>query len=284
MKIIHVVRQFYPMIGGLENYVLNLAKEQIRKGNQVSVVTLNRSFIDNKTLSEKETIFDIQIIRIPYWGSLRYPIALSILKYIKGHDIVHVHAVDFFCDYLALTKILHRQKLILTTHGGFFHTAKNHVFKNFFFNTITRFSLRYYDAIIACSSNDYNTFSKISNNVTLIYNGVDVGKYINVPKKTEVGNLITVGRIDSHKGIDKLIIIIGKLKERGINAKLKIIGPDSRNLLNQLQQLTIKLGVENNVIFKGKVSENELVELYSTANIFISASEYEGFGIAVVEA
>jgi alpha-1,3-mannosyltransferase len=284
LNILHVVRQFYPMIGGLENYVLNLAKEQISDGNRVSVVTLNRNFTNNKALIEKETVFGIEIIRIPYFGSSRYPFAFSVLKHIKGYDIVHVHAIDFFADFLAFTKTIHRQKLILTTHGGFFHTQKNRLLKKFFFNTITRFSLKRYNRIIACSSNDYEQFSKISCNVTLINNGVDVRKYSNVPKIIEKDTLITVGRIDSHKRIDKLIKIISILKEKGTNVQLKIVGPDSRNLLNKLQQLTKDLRVEKNVIFKGKISEDELTESYSKAKIFISASEYEGFGIAAVEA
>ena len=32
MKILHIVSQFYPMIGGLENYVYNLAEQQIKTG------------------------------------------------------------------------------------------------------------------------------------------------------------------------------------------------------------------------------------------------------------
>jgi len=44
MRILHIVRQFYPCIGGIENFVLCLAEEQIKAGHQVTVVTLNKSF------------------------------------------------------------------------------------------------------------------------------------------------------------------------------------------------------------------------------------------------
>jgi alpha-1,3-mannosyltransferase len=272
------------MIGGLENYVLNLAKEQVNSGLKVSVVTLNKSFIDNHELIPNETIYNIDIIRIPYFGSPRYPLAFTILKYLKGFDIVHVHAVDFFADFLSLTKLFHRKPLILTTHGGFFHTKKNLMLKKMVFHIISRITLTNYKTIIACSYNDLQTFSKISKNVIHIGNGVDINKYIRVPKKIKKGTIVTIGRIDSHKGIDKLLIIMHKLKERGINSKLEIIGPDNRNLVPSLQLQAKQLNIENEVVFRGEIEEDELIESYSQAHLFISASAYEGFGIAAVEA
>jgi len=284
MKILHIVRQFYPMIGGLENYVFHLAKQQINIGHEVTVLTLNKSFVNNSIYPNNELISKINIIRISYFGSQRYPIALSVLKHLKYYDIIHVHAIDFFADYLALTKIFHKKKLIITTHGGFFHTKKNSFLKKIFFQSITRCTLKKYSAIIACSSNDFNTFSKISKNVTLINNGVDVEKYSRVSKKIENGTLVTIGRIDSHKGIDKLILTISKLIEKGINVKLEIVGPDSRNLIPHLHQIAINSKVENIVKFVGKVEDVELTKIFSKAHLFISASTYEGFGIAAVEA
>lgn len=284
MRILHVVRQFHPMIGGLENYVFHLAKQQVESGHDVTVLTLNKSFINNAIYPKKDEISNINIIRIPYFGSHRYPIAISVLKYLKSFDIVHVHAVDFFADFLALTKPLHKRKLILTTHGGFFHTKKSRLLKKLYFNTITRYTLKKYSAIIACSSNDLNTFSKISKNVTLINNGVDVEKYSIIPKQIEKGTLVTIGRIDLHKGIDKLILTISRLSEKGIDARLEIVGPDSRNLIPLLQKKAIEFKVENRIKFIGKVDDSELSAILSRAQLFISASTYEGFGIAAVEA
>ena len=63
-----------------------------------------------------------EVVRIPFFGSTRYPLAPSVIKFIRDADVVHVHAIDFFFDYLAWTKPLHRRKLVVSTHGGFFHT------------------------------------------------------------------------------------------------------------------------------------------------------------------
>jgi alpha-1,3-mannosyltransferase len=284
MKVLHIVRQFYPMIGGLENYVLNLAKQQVEIGHEVSVVTLNRNFVDKKRLPPSDSVGSIQIYRIPFFGSSRYPLAFSVLKYLKGYDVIHVHAVDFFADYLALTKPVHRTKMILTTHGGFFHTPQNMSLKKIFFSTVTRLTLKNFKAIIVCSSNDYQIFYKICQNLTLIYNGVDVNKYITIPKKREKGLLVTVGRIDMHKHIDKLIILVPKLVAEHIDVRLLIVGSDHRKLSSKLQQLVNEHHVSDRVTMRDKVTESELIESYSKADIFLSASSYEGFGIAAVEA
>jgi alpha-1,3-mannosyltransferase len=52
-------------------------------------------------LAAIDDLDDIEIARIPYFGSSRYPIALSVLRHIKEADPVHVHAIDFFFDYFA---------------------------------------------------------------------------------------------------------------------------------------------------------------------------------------
>ena len=123
MRVVHVVRQFPPSVGGLENFVISLAKQQQKQGLDVSILTLNRIKMDSKTvLSKHDVIEGIPVRRIGFVGSFRYPIAPGVLRQIADADIVHVHAVDFFCDFLALTRPLHRKPLVLTTHGGFFHT------------------------------------------------------------------------------------------------------------------------------------------------------------------
>jgi alpha-1,3-mannosyltransferase len=78
MRIVHIVRQFHPAIGGLEGVVEALATAQVRKGHTVRVVTLDRIFNTPKAerLPRLERLNGIEIVRVPYFGSQRYPIAL----------------------------------------------------------------------------------------------------------------------------------------------------------------------------------------------------------------
>src|SRR5215208_4356428 len=105
MQIVHVVRQFHPAVGGMESVVLELATAQVAKGHAVRVVTLNRMFEKpHERLAAHEFVGGIEIVRIPYFGSNRYPIAWGVRRHIGAADIVHVHGLDFFFDYLAWTR------------------------------------------------------------------------------------------------------------------------------------------------------------------------------------
>lgn len=271
------------MIGGIENYVMSLALAQ-QKTHDVSILTLNRSFIDGNTLPATGNLENIKIIRIPYKGSNRYPLALGTLKYLKDFDIIHIHAVDFFIDFIAFSNLFYRKKIILTTHGGFFHTPKNKLLKKLFFNTVTRFSIKCCYRIIACGDNDYDLFSKLSGKVIKIDNGVNVNRYLHQPKKVVPGELLYVGRIDTHKRIDQLIRATHSLLESGENVHLRIIGPDWNHQKKELLRLVYDLGISKFITFEGAVSDSVLIEACQTAHVFLSASEYEGFGIAAVEA
>src|SRR5688572_9507707 len=102
MRITHVVRQFHPAIGGMEDVVWQLARTQVLNGHTVRVVTLDRLFEapPSARLPRHDTLAGIDIIRIPFVGSTRYPLAFSALKFIRTADVVHVHGLDFFFDYL----------------------------------------------------------------------------------------------------------------------------------------------------------------------------------------
>ena len=74
--VVHVVRQFLPNRGGLEDVVFNLCMQSIDRGLRVRVVTLDSLFSDPELrLAEREIIDGIEVVRIPWLGSSRYPLA-----------------------------------------------------------------------------------------------------------------------------------------------------------------------------------------------------------------
>ena len=83
MNIVHVVRQFYPALGGIESVVRELASAQIIAGHRVRIITLDRVFkaTRNDDLPARDVVDGAEVVRVPFIGSTRYPIALSALKY-----------------------------------------------------------------------------------------------------------------------------------------------------------------------------------------------------------
>jgi glycosyltransferase involved in cell wall biosynthesis len=120
--------------------------------------------------------------------------------------------------------------------------------------------------------------------VRVVYNGIDTDifrKPAGVAKQPN--SLVIVGKVeDKTKGIPFLLEAV-KLLKGDVNVKLYIVGKQGGSEgygTNLVQQL----GISDSVTFTGYVSTEELVRLYSTAEIAVTSSVYEGFGLPAAEA
>ncbi|EIC9802682.1 exopolysaccharide biosynthesis glycosyltransferase VpsD [Vibrio cholerae] len=97
-------------------------------------------------------------------------------------------------------------------------------------------------------------------------------------------NLVTCALITRRKRIDRAIVLLRELKQRGQAATLRIIGPNMDSAYYaQLQQLIKEYELEQEVIFLGKLNQREIVQQYQQANIGIFTSQQETFGLAPLE-
>jgi glycosyltransferase involved in cell wall biosynthesis len=67
------------------------------------------------------------------------------------------------------------------------------------------------------------------------------------------------------------------------NTKLTMIGPD-KGMLQQIKDMVKELDLEEYIEFKGKVSNEQLYKYYQTHTVYLNTTEYESFGVAVLEA
>ena len=285
MRVVHVVRAFHPAVGGLEGAVLSLARHQLaRQGIGASVVTLDRLFSrPGEALPHRDHVDGVRVTRLPWRGSTRYPLAPSVLSHLADADIVHVHAIDFFFDFLALAKPLHRRTLVASTHGGFFHTAFAQRLKTAYFNTVTRTSAMAYAAIVACSQSDAASFERIApNNLVTIENGVDLGKFAGRSAARHTRRIIYFGRFASHKRIEALFDLLRRLLATDPGWQLVVAGGAADVSVATLKAAAADLGPA--VRFVIDPSEAALAEAIGTASYYACASSHEGFGLAAVEA
>jgi len=96
--------------------------------------------------------------------------------------------------------------------------------------------------------------------------------------------ILFVGRVEPLKGIDQLMRAITYLQNRQ-GLRLVIIGGDeqSQNEIEQLQQLSRDLHIENSVTFMGLIKHEKLPYFYSAADVFVIPSYYESFGLVTLE-
>lgn len=283
MKVLHVVAHFHPCIGGIETFVLDLCNYLKKGRHEVGVVCYNKCAHSSKKLPESEEFNGIKIYRIPFLNLKFYSLAPRVLRFVKEFDVIHVHNVGFFSDYLIATRFLHKKPIIVSTHGGPFHTKTLLPLKNLYFFGLQRFVLDKANAVIADSYNDLNLFKKISKKAELIEDGVDVSKFLKLKKKKQKNLFLFIGRMSKNKRIDLLVNAMEKVAAKEPSAKLVIIGEDWGHIMNDLKKLVKEKKLEKNVQFTGRISAEELMEFISRAEFFVSASQYEGFGISALE-
>ena len=100
-------------------------------------------------------------------------------------------------------------------------------------------------------------------------------------------NLLFVGRLAPNKRPDDLIRLTSYWKRFvSPDVRLVLVGkaPRRRAYFDALQALAYEEGfTPSEVLFLGHVSHADLLACYSTASVFVSMSEHEGFGVPLVE-
>jgi phosphatidylinositol alpha-1,6-mannosyltransferase len=131
------------------------------------------------------------------------------------------------------------------------------------------------------------------NRICVISNGVDPQRFRSTDsyqRKTKINKLLTVARLDLHKGHDLVLEAIATLKREGFTPEYRIvgIGEEEAHLRKKVQTL----GLNQQVKFMGFISDSKLPGIYAESDIFVMASRQipgrldliEGFGIAFLEA
>jgi D-inositol-3-phosphate glycosyltransferase len=97
--------------------------------------------------------------------------------------------------------------------------------------------------------------------------------------------VLYVGRFAALKGIDRLLKAMTHLRHLQ-DLKLVIIGGDGDTdpEFIEFQRLSSKLGVNDRIVFAGRLEQDELPQYYSAADLLAVPSYHESFGLVALEA
>lgn len=126
----------------------------------------------------------------------------------------------------------------------------------------------------------------------VIPNGVNAGKFLALPdRRTEphLPMVLAVGAVKPRKGTLQLVRAMAIVRETLPDAQCWIMGRANSTYADQVRAEIERLGLKDNVLLKGFVTEAELLDAYSRADVFCVPSinegpRFEGFGLVYLEA
>ena len=104
--------------------------------------------------------------------------------------------------------------------------------------------------------------------------------YTNPPSSDETFNWLSVSNLVDDKGHDTLLRAFSKLNDK--KSMLTIVGDGP--LMGSLQSLSKSLGIDDQVVFTGLISRDEIPNAFTNSHAFIHPSRYETQGIVIIEA
>jgi glycosyltransferase involved in cell wall biosynthesis len=292
VKILHVSSVKIDYSGGTEKVIWELARRQKRK-HEVTILQTNL-YEESQTFEKESYMKGVRIITCKndyFLGGFGYSreFKKKLKEIWKEFDIVHIHGHGRFTSNFSL-KFLHWKKPIIYTAHGFFHSKKNGFIKNLYDALLGRRleNANFCTGLTPLEERAYLGLGVDKKKIKIIPNGIDLkmfegitGKEINQFRKKFKSNrkiLLYVGRIHQSKGLQNVFRAI-----KDIELSFLLVGRDA-GYQKELEILAKKLNIEDKISFLGKVGDKTLSKLYKIADLFVLFSEWEGFGLVILEA
>lgn len=271
---IHQPRISY-YVGGGERIPLKHAEYLNKRGHDITIVTskmpeeseMFKLFKQNNKgvkiayfdlFSEKPEVYTEQ----PGKNQLRWDLetinfARLVLPFYadKNFDMIATH---YTVDALAVPP---NKKQALHLHG-FPHVKRE----------IDEITLGIPDTLISVAdfvTQNWKEMYDIQKTIHLCYNGMDPEEFKPLDFKKDI-DIFYIGRLIPIKGVDTLIKSVAKVKESKENIKVAIGGTGPQK--EELEELTKRLGLEQNIKFLGYVNDENLLLNYNQSKIAIFPS------------
>ncbi len=284
MKILHLYKDYHPVLGGIENIVKWLAESQAKAGHEVTVLVASLTGQTTQETLNGVTVHKIgrltTIASTPITPTL--PLALSQYQ----PDIAHVHSP--YPPGELLNWLLGRARFTVITYHS--DVVRQQTILQFY-RPFLKKVLQHADIIMPTSANyiDSSLFLQPhKDKCRVVPLGIDVSHF-NVPNLPLAQNLrapfgtpllLFVGRLRYYKGLNTLIDAMRYIPQ----AKLLIVGHGP--LKSELENQVNIAGLNQRVHFAGDVNDDELLAYFQAADVFVlpSNSRAEAFGIVLLEA
>lgn len=287
-KVVMIISQFYPLLGGAEIQAQRLASALRARGVDVVVLT---GRIKNRPAYEVidgiPVYRSIRTVNIPLLFGVLYVSSVAVFLYRKRNEynIIHCNILQELQTLVSIIIKLLFNKRVVAKMSSSGMTSDLKIMKRTLAGRLTLRLLNKADRIVSlCSAATSELLGEgiPPDRLQQISNGVDTGLFTVRAGPRHAGQkLITcIGRLDGFKGVDHLLEAFRQVIAGGADARLTLIGtgPDEE----KLKRIVRALALEERVLFKGR-RENVLQELSDT-DIFVLPSLSEGMSNVLLEA
>ena len=284
LNILHLYKDYHPILGGIENHIKTLAELEAGLGHHVTVVVTNPSSplrAGPTHLPSRETLNGVHLVRTWRLATVAStPLTGGFLTELPrlNPDITHLH---FPYPVGEVSQLLAgKRPYIITYHSDV--VRQQNILR--FYRPLMRRVL-HGAARILPTSDRYLASSPIlkefAGKCAIVPLCVDPEPFANptplIPPA--LPTLIFVGRHRYYKGLDTLIRAMPRL-----NARL-LVGGDGP-MRGTWQSLSEELGVADRVQFLGEISDPDLPRFFASGDVFVlpANSRAEAFGKVLLEA
>jgi rhamnosyl/mannosyltransferase len=279
VEILHVYKDYYPVLGGIENHVRVLAEAQARQGHAVTVLVTNRG-----RRSVTEHLNGVRVIKVGRLGTVAStPLSPGLAGALRGlrPALTHLHA-PYPVGELAQWVAGRGRPYVITYHADPTRLVQRAALR--LYGPLFKHILRGAARVLATSPNYAATSPYLraaASRVAVVPLGVDAERFQPGPPLSEQPpTLLFVGQLRHYKGLDDLLRALREVPE----ARLVVAGEGP--LRAEWEALSASLGLAERVTFRGRVAEAELPGLYQQASLFVlpANTRAEAFGTVLLEA
>lgn len=283
MRVLQVYKDYYPVLGGIENHIKMLAEGLIQRGIDVQVLVTNTG--PRTVIEEIEGVPVIKAgcpLRIS--GAPISPSFYAWMRRLKP-DIAHLHFPNPPGE-LGQLLLGRSRRFVLTYHSDIVRQRYLlRLYRPFLWKVLAKA-----DRIIATSPHYIRSspyLSRFADKCAVIPLGIDLRPFETVDNdrvqaiRRRYGSplLLFVGKLRYYKGLEYLLQAM-----RGIEAQLLVVGTGPME--RQWQALAQELSLGDKVAFLGEVSDDDLPLYYHACDLFVLPASHrsEAFGVVQIEA
>lgn len=285
MHILHVYKDYFPVVGGIENHIRALAEAQARRGHTVTVLVTERG--PQTTEAEINGVRVIKAGRLATVAST--PLSPDFARRLAGlrPDLTHLQS-PYPVGELAQWLAGRGRPYVLSYQADVTRTSQRLIMG--LYGPLYRAILAGAARVLATTPNFARTspyLRHVASRIRVVPLGVDVSRFapdgpalVDAPADG-AGTLLFVGQLRHYKGVDDLLRALP-----AVPGKPRLLIAGDGPLRAEWQALSASLGLAERVRFLGNVPDADLPALYRSADVFVlpSTSRAESFGTVLVEA